>query len=583
MQRANVFSTIKIRTKIILVYISVLILSFALSFYVLSIIHTGKVEKEVGNSARQTVSALKGNLDIIFENVSQFSDLIYFDKNVQRSLKSIRSARIDPSIHNTIQKSLINMLLSGDYLSSVFIFDNHMNYYHSYKTGPVLVNKEKIETSNWYSQMKEAEGELLFIHKSEDVLSYPTKKNVNYISLVREIRDVDTYSPLAFLLITIDEKAIQDYFKEVGEEYNSKFCIIDKKGNYIVHPNGYEVQMDSYIFQDSGEKSYQILKNSQTMIIRQELGISDWQLVGIIPMNYNPALNDSYLPFFFMILTFNLLFVFVCSIVLTKLIFQPLNKVQKHMKLVERGYLEKMPLKEEHADEISLLKKVFNQMIDSIDELIKRVKQEEKIISKHELNLLQAQINPHFLYNTLDAISALALIEDNENCLKMTQALGNFYRNSLNSGLEMIKIKDEIECIESYITILNMRYDNKIILLCDIEEEIRDLYVLKLILQPIVENAVYHGLRHKKGMGTIRIKGYRDEEEIIFIISDDGLGMSEDRVMEIMGGNIKKEKSGFGLYNAGQRVSLYYDIANPITIRSELLTGTEITIRVKST
>lgn len=572
----------KIRTKVILLYICVLILSFTLSSLAFSVIYKKRVEEEVGHGARQTINAVQGNLELIFDNLSQISNLIYFDKNVQKSLANINSGNIESPIHNTIQKGLINMLVSGDYISSVFILDNYMNHYYSYKSGPILIDKDKVKSSNWYSKMKDAQGGLLYIHKSEDVLFFPTAQNKNYVSLIREIIDVDTYDPLAILLITIDEKALQKYFYKVGNEYNSKFCIIDSNDNYIVYPNDYDETMDSYILKGNLENDkYQILKEAKSVVVRKDLGVADWQLVGIIPMNGDVTLVGFYKTILILIITFNFLFVFICSLVLTKLIFTPLNKVQKHMRMVELGYMGKISVEETPYDEIGILKQVFNQMIDSINNLIKQVKQDEKRMAKYELEIIQSQINPHFLYNTLDAISALALINDQDNCLKMTQALGNFYRNSLNSGLELIKVKDEVESIESYITILNMRYDNKIILTCDIEQDIKKLYILKLILQPIVENAVYHGLRNKKGEGNINIHGYRDEDEIIFIVSDDGLGMSEDRVLEVVEGKIKNGKSGFGLYSSSQRISLYYNINDPIIITSELLSGTEIGIRVK--
>ena len=572
----------KIRTKVILLYICVLILSFTLSSLAFSVIYKKRVEEEVGHGARQTINAVQGNLELIFDNLSQISNLIYFDKNVQKSLANINSGNIESPIHNTIQKGLINMLVSGDYISSVFILDNYMNHYYSYKSGPILIDKDKVKSSNWYSKMKDAQGGLLYIHKSEDVLFFPTAQNKNYVSLIREIIDVDTYDPLAILLITIDEKALQKYFYKVGNEYNSKFCIIDSNDNYIVYPNDYDETMDSYILKGNLENDkYQILKEAKSVVVRKDLGVADWQLVGIIPMNGDVTLVGFYKTILILIITFNFLFVFICSLVLTKLIFTPLNKVQKHMRMVELGYMGKISVEETPYDEIDILKQVFNQMIDSINNLIKQVKQDEKRMAKYELEIIQSQINPHFLYNTLDAISALALINDQDNCLKMTQALGNFYRNSLNSGLELIKVKDEVESIESYITILNMRYDNKIILTCDIEQDIKNLYILKLILQPIVENAVYHGLRNKKGEGNINIHGYRDEDEIIFIVSDDGLGMSEDRVLEVVEGKIKNGKSGFGLYSSSQRISLYYNINDPIIITSELLSGTEIGIRVK--
>lgn len=579
------FKSIKIRTKIILLYISVLILSLFLTYGIFTIMSERQIEQEVGEAAMQTVNALKGNLDLIFENVNQFSDLIYFDKDVQSALSKINSSNINPHVQQTMQKSMVNMLLSGDYISGVFIFDIYNNYYNSYKSGPIFVNKDIIKKSEWYHKTKDAEGDVVFIHKSEDVLTFPTKKDKNYISLVREIYDVDTYDELATLLIIVDEETIQNYFEEVGKKYNSQFCIVDSNNNYVIRPNGYDKNMDEYILEYSKEKNgYQTLEvnGNKKIFAMQNLGIEDWKLIGSIPLNINNLpLSKAYRTWIVLIISLNLLFVFACSIALTNLIFRPLNKVQKHMKMVEGGKLIPMQVNEKHSDEINDLKRVFNQMVTSIDNLISKVKKEEQIIAKNELEIIQAQINPHFLYNTLDAVSALALIEDNENCLKMTQALGNFYRNSLNSGLDLITIQDEMDCIESYITILNMRYDDKINITFDVEEDVKELKILKLILQPIVENAAHHGIRNKNGQGTISIKGYRDDDEIIFLVTDDGLGMSEDRIHEIIEGKIQKEKSGFGLYSSAQRISLYYGIEKPITITSELGNGTEITIRVK--
>ena len=235
-----------------------------------------------------------------------------------------------------------------------------------------------------------------------------------------------------------------------------------------------------------------------------------------------------------------------------------------------------MPV-EDNANEITSLKKVFNHMILSVKSLMRRVKDEERIIAKGKLDIIQAQINPHFLYNTLDAVSALALMEENEKCFQMTQALGNFYRNSLNSGLDYITVEDEISSIESYITILNMRYDNQIKVNYEIEESVKKEKVLKLLLQPLVENAVHHGLNGEEG--TVNIKVFEQDDEI-FIVSDDGVGMSEERIQEIMEGKSVTGKSGFGLYSLIQRIKLMYEIENPMIIQSEIGVGTEIIVTV---
>ena len=575
---------INIRTKIILLYLSVLILSFTLSIGIFRIIHQKSLEREVGDATMQTVNALKGNLNFIFDNVSQFSTLIYFDRSVQNSLKNIDSASIDPHIHQTIQRSLVNMLLSGDYISSVFIFDIYNNYYYSYKIGPIAVDKDKVHQTNWFQDLKQNKGEPMFISKSEDIIQFTTRPDHNYISLVREISDVEDYSPLATLLLTIDEKTIQKYFDEVGKQYNSQYCIVDSKGNYIIYPSNYDKTMDEYfLMEQEVDNGYEVCHaNNQSMILaRQDLGIHDWKLVGMLPVSDNMNLSDYYKSSILLIIGLNFIFVFVCSLVLTKLIFHPLSKVQKQMEMVERGEFIEMPVNPEHTDEISQLKKVFNQMVRAIIDLIHQVKKEEKIIAQGELQLLQAQINPHFLYNTLDAVSALALIEDHENCLKMTQALGNFYRNSLNSGKDLVTVEDEQSCIDSYVTILNNRYDNKVTLLWDIEDRIKKEPILKLILQPIVENAVHHGIRYKEVQGTIHVKGYLDEEDMIFIITDNGVGMPEERIKQILEGKTKTGKSGFGLHSSIQRIALFYDVKNPMTIHSEVGIGTEVILRVK--
>lgn len=574
---------INIRTKIILLYLSVLILSFLLSIGVFRIIHKKSLEREVGEATMQTVNALKGNLNFIFDNVSQFSTLIYFDRNVQNSLKNIDSASIDPLIHQTIQRSLVNMLLSGDYISSVFIFDKYNNYYYSYKRGPIAIHNDQVMESSWYQELQQNNGEPMFISKSEGIIQFSTRPNQNYISLVREISDNEDYSPLATLLLTIDEETIQKYFDEVGKQYHSQYCIVDSRGNYVIYPSNYEKSMDEYFLTEQREADgYEVIHtgNNSMIVSRQDLNIHDWKLVGMLPISDNMNLSEYYKSSIFLIILLNLVFVFACFIVLTKLIFHPLAKLQKQMEMVEHGEFVEMPVSKAQTDEISQLKKVFNQMVRAIVDLIRQVK-EEKIIAQGELQLLQSQINPHFLYNTLDAVSALALIEDNENCLKMTQALGSFYRNSLSSGKDFVTVEDEQNCIDSYITILNIRYEDKIKLLWEIEDGIKQEPILKLILQPIVENAVHHGIRYKEGQGTITVKGYREEEDIVFIIIDDGVGMTKERVNDIMEGKTKTGKSGFGLYSSMQRIALYYDKKNPMTIQSEVGMGTKVTLRVK--
>ena len=572
----------KIKTKIIFLYITILLLSFLLTFGIISKVNQKYMETEIGEFGVQTVNVLTGNLSFIFDNVTQFSDFIYFDDNIQASLNKVETKDIDPAIQNTIKKSLINIILSGDYISSVFIFDQYYNNYSSYKVGPILVHEDKIQDAAWYRQMQEAHGNGFFIHKSGDVLEFPTREGKNYISYVREIGDLGTYKPIATLLVTIDAETIQAYFNEVSETYESRFFIVDGEGNYIIPPNENEDGYRNYLASSSLQNGYEAVSmgNDRVMMVQKDLGIQDWKLVGSFQMDSGKALAPYYTTNILFIMCLNVMFVFLCSLLLTRLIFTPLSKVENYMNMVEQGDFEEMPVGESD-DEIEQLKKVFNRMTVSIQNLIQKVKEEEQIIAKEELDIIQAQINPHFLYNTLDAVSALALMGDHKRCFKMTQALGNFYRNSLNSGMDFVTVGEEIQCIKSYITILNIRYEDKIKVEYDVEEGLKEQYILKLLLQPLIENAVHHGIKGTGECGTIVVKAYRDEDEMIFIVTDDGVGMTEDRIRDVLEGKTKDGKSGFGVYSLMQRISLYYHIDDPLTIHSEINNGTEVTVRVK--
>ncbi len=554
------WNNMRIKTKILITYLTILLLSFVITFSVISVINTSYTKHEITNAGTQTVSALKGNLSLIFDNVTQFSNFIYFDKNVQEALRNVDNAAIDPSIQKTIKQSLVNMILSGEYISSVLIIDSYHNIYSSYKKAPKNIYADKVLEAKWYQQLDEHRGNGFFIKGSEGVIEF--HGDTPYITYIREIRDVNTYKPLAILLVTVNEETIRDYFNQVSDTHKSDFYIVDQNNQYIVAP-GHEWSHED-----------------NRLVITQDIGIENWRLAGSFPFDDMTVMAPYYSTVILLILFFNVIFVFFCSVMLTRFIFHPLLKVEKHMMLVEKGQFVEMEVGQQ-KNEINNLKRVFNHMTTSIKNLILKVKEEEQIIAKIELDLLQAQINPHFLYNTLDAVSALALMKDYDNCFKMTQALGSFYRNSLNSGLDFIKIKDEINCIQSYMTIINIRYDNEIKLEIDVEEEIEDCKILKLLLQPLVENAVHHGIKPKEGKGTISIRVFSDEDEIIFMISDDGIGMSEEKIVEIMEGRTVTGKSGFGLYNLMQRVTLYHGIKQPVLIHSETGNGTEVAVRVK--
>ena len=236
-------------------------------------------------------------------------------------------------------------------------------------------------------------------------------------------------------------------------------------------------------------------------------------------------------------------------------------------------------------EEIQTLNNSVNQMIEKIGQLVDDIRVEEINLRATELRLLQEQINPHFLYNTLDNIIWLAESGENDQVVNMVSSLSSFFRTTLSKGRDYITVAEEREHIESYLAIQKFRYRDILLYDIDFDKEILDNTILKLTLQPIVENALYHGIKNKRGMGHINIVGKMKGEDIEFVVSDDGIGMTEDEVRRLKGiisGAIQdgRDDGGFGLFNVNQRLELNYGEEYGLNIESTYNVGTSIAVRI---
>ena len=283
--------------------------------------------------------------------------------------------------------------------------------------------------------------------------------------------------------------------------------------------------------------------------------------------------------------------------VITASITKPLQKLREATRLAGRGdFAVRAPEYEGTAavpalagqkDELAVLNVSFNQMMERIGNLVEDIRVEQLKLRAAELNLLQAQINPHFLYNTLDAIIWMAETGQTEQVITMVSALSDFFRTTLSKGRDFITVREEETHIESYLKIQQFRYRDILEYSIDIPEELYGCQVLKLTLQPVVENALYHGIKSKRGMGHIAVKGRRLGNLLLLTVEDDGMGMTEERLEAVRRGLSKETDSGdgdgFGLYNIQQRIKLYYGQEYGMEIDSQYGKGTrvEITIPVK--
>ena len=298
------------------------------------------------------------------------------------------------------------------------------------------------------------------------------------------------------------------------------------------------------------------------------------------------AMRESYVRWqiFSIILIFSAVaFSVVAAWGLSRSIYTPIKKLHDVTTTITKNDLQTL-VTSDNVDEIAELGMSFNIMIGKIKELLNSKIKEQENLKRAELRALQAQINPHFLYNTLDTIIWMAESKKTDQVVKIVSALSNFFRISLSKGADWITIGEEVERIKSYLTIQKMRYRDILDFKIEVDENVSENTILKLILQPLVENALYHGIKNKRGGGTIFVRARRkDRDEVLLEVEDNGIGFTPEKVTQLRAeledesGDIKLE-SGFGIGNVNKRIRLYYGEPYGLSIQSEYSTGTRVSL-----
>jgi two-component system, sensor histidine kinase YesM len=268
---------------------------------------------------------------------------------------------------------------------------------------------------------------------------------------------------------------------------------------------------------------------------------------------------------------------------LNRSIKDPIYRLKTMASKIAQGDLS-IRVEKPEISELDELTDSLNSMAGKLGELIEQNVQKQQNLQKAEMRALQAQIAPHFLYNTLDTILALAEDGQNANVVATTLALSSFFRLSLNNGRDWVSVAEEKSHVESYLAIQKMRYGAILEYEIDFAEGILREYMVKILLQPLVENAIYHGIKKTRRPGSIRLKGERRDGFLVFTVEDDGLGMREEELGKLRESLVRYDVSspekGFGLYNVFKRIQLYYEIDDGLTIESEYDKGSKVTLRL---
>ena len=568
----------KIKTKIWVLFLACILMSSVIS--VGTVVYSSQKSnvKHIGEMTTQTLHAIDSNLELMIDHVNQDTYAVFWSKMFQDTLEEVSKGNLTVKTRTELQDCLTNIMLAGDYISSIVFYDNIGNSFMCNREEVVLKKEISVEDAYWYEKAMEKDGDWIFETDGGGIVSYKSK-NRNILSMIRVIKKKTDYSKLGILMVNIDEKTIREIFDSVGGNLNSNFYVL-MNDTLIFGPEekeNYDVSRD--IIGSLKENETKIVRSGENSMVYKKISsmIDGWTIAIETPLS---SFSNSISCFdTIIVLIVNIGMLILCWFFISRTVSRPIQKMEEQM-MYSKSIPENMEVDEECEDEITNLKRTYNNLLNSIRKLLERTKEEEKIIRKNELDLILEQINPHFLYNTLDVISGLTLIGDQDKSFQMTQALGRFYRNSLNSGCQVITVREELDIIKSYMTIINIRYDNEISIEYEVDESLLDILMLKLILQPLVENAVHHGMRQKEGKGELRISVQALDDRLMEVsVRDNGVGIPEDKIRLILEGGYKNSKSGFGLHSVKQRVELFYGVEDAVSISSQPGCWTEVKVR----
>jgi len=524
--------------------------------------------KNTTENSEEILEQVKINLDNYLYNMIDLSDLL--------TIKMSGKTDFDPTTLDSVIESTIGTRRD---VITIALFDDK-GYQISSSEDKVMQDVSVIKSQEWfekinvdkhYLHISEPHVQQLYVSEYPWVLSISRKVGYRQGGEYRE----------GILLIDMNFSVIEDLLASVNLADHGYVFIVDETDNLVYHTQqqliyaGIKNENLEGVSEAYNESFLQ--KDEARYLTTKVLNNVNWKLVGIYFVSDIADSQESITNYIEIVIIAGVFIFVFFSFFMSSRITQPIKELEASIEAVQEGNFD-IQLDIDGEYEVVQLTKSYNVMIRKIRNLMDQILIEQEAKRKSELSSLQAQINPHFLYNTLDSIVWMAEHEKHEDVILMTSSLASLFRISISKGQMIIPVKKEIDHAKHYLTIQKMRYKDKFTFKFEIDETIYDYEVLKLILQPIIENSIYHGIRHMVDEGEITIRGYLKEDHLYFEVEDDGLGMSEEVIQNVL--YEEANEQGVGLNNVHERIRLMYGKQYGLEIESEIEEGTKIIFKL---
>lgn len=539
--------------------------------------YTKSAEEQTIEDNTQLVNQVELNLTNYLRNMMRISDSLYY--NIIK----------DTDFYDeTIDKEMTLLYEANkDNLVSIACFENDGTLVAATPVNTLKKNAN-ITEQGWFVKALNKPENLHF--SSSHVQNLFVDSNNRYYWVVSLSRSVeitkDGNTSEGILVVDMNFSGIERLFTKVNSGDMCYMYLMDREGEIIYHPQQnliYSELADENnelaIQYEDGTHEEEFLGQERIVVVKT-VGYTGWKIVSVIPkenlyQNWN-QINSVWIT----VLAIGILMMIVVNQYMSTTITRPIRKLEESVKQLELQYPERIYIG--GSEEIRHLGKTIRSMVKQMRKLMDDVVREQEEKRKSELDALQSQINPHFLYNTLDSIVWMVESERYEEAISMVTALANLFRISLSKGKTIITIAEEFQHAKSYSSIQKVRFKNKFEVNFLLDEDLEKYPIIKLVIQPLLENAMYYGMETMDGDGEILVTGYAKDGDIYIDVIDNGIGMPPEQVEKLLTGENyeRKRGSGIGLRNVDQRIKLYFGEEYGLRIKSEPDVGTKITIHL---
>lgn len=567
--KMKILGKARISVKLAFLYMSLLLISWSIIFLIFYRVSDKNATDSAQALSTQTLNTVSKNISTLIDNTAYYSRIILSSSDITNALEKKDEKLQKESLHQ-----FTSLVDTETHINGIYMWDMDSHGCSIDKNHVRILRTEDIRETNWYEEVRELSGSYCLRLNADRVLTQSSAETT--VSLMRVVNNPTDYRPVGILMINMDLNAFADSYSGLDQKSIPDIYILDDTGKIVTSRAETSLPRVKKELEDGRS-------NKKVLFAQQDIDRINWKVLAGVRIENGLEQSGIGGLIFAMAMIFLALFCGTGYFIMKRYVADPLEAMAGSMNRMSGRKFEKIRMCENRHStfgEMEILESTYNKMVDEIDALIDKVYEEEKIKRKAELNALQEQMKPHFLYNTIDAMGYLALSGKNEEVYDALEAFGSYYRILLSKGREMISVREEAEMVKDYLELQKLRYGDSLHYVLNVAPEIQGTFILKMVLQPLVENSVNHGIRPKETPGVVYVEGIEEDGYLKFTVEDDGVGMDEDKIRELNRENISTNEKSFGLRGTIERMRIFYESDIDYTIKSTKGRGTTIVLRV---